>query len=136
MNKMTDDYTLLGLGELTSIVTGINISAWGSQVLLECIYDPIGDSLPYQLLFQRCREVHFEIHDLEEIGEFEADLIGISLGENDYKQPAIIHTDIFEISLLYDRMCLGFGVNNIRDIVPKTVREIALGNLGKVILTG
>lgn len=101
---MTDDYTLLGLGELTSIVTGISISAWGSQVLLECIYDPTGDRLPYQLLFQCCREVHFEVHDLEEVGECEADLIGISLGENDYKQPAIIHTDIFEISLLYDRI--------------------------------
>lgn len=101
---MADDYVLLGLGELTSIVTGITLSNWGSQVLLDCIYDPTGDRLPYQLLFQACREVRFDVHDLEEVGEYEADLIGVNLGKNNYEKSAIIYTDIFEISLLYKQM--------------------------------
>jgi hypothetical protein len=48
---MADDYVLLGLGELTSLITAITISGWGSQVLLECIYDPTGGRLPYIPLF-------------------------------------------------------------------------------------
>jgi hypothetical protein len=125
---MADDYVLLGLGELTSIVTAITISAWGSQVLLECIYDPTGDRLPYQLLFKNCREVRFEVHDLEEIGQCDADLIGISLGKNNHQKPAVIHTDIFEISLLYEKVELGIGMNKIRDFVP-LISDIPLVNV-------
>jgi hypothetical protein len=98
---MADDYNLLGLGELTSLVTNVKVSLWGAEVLVECLYDPMGDRIPYSLIFQDCREIGWNVHDEEEIGEPLADLIGIHLGEDSHRKRAVIHTDIFEIAILY-----------------------------------
>lgn len=98
---MADDYELLNVGGLTSLVTNVNVSLWGNEVVLECIYDPTGDRTPYSLVFQDCRFITWEVHDEEEVKEPEADLIGIHLGEDAHRKAALIHTDIFEISILY-----------------------------------
>jgi hypothetical protein len=100
---MADDYNLLGLGELTSLVTNVKVSMWGAEVLVECLYDPTGDRIPYSLIFQDCRDIGWNVHDEEELGEPLADLIGIYLGEDAHRKRAVIHTDIFEISILYGR---------------------------------
>ena len=104
---MPDDYNLLNVGGLTSLVTNVNVSLWGNKVVLECIYDPTGDRSPYSLVFQDCRLITWEVHDEEEIQEPEADLIGFHLGEDAHRKAALIHTDIFEISILYG----SFSVN-------------------------
>jgi hypothetical protein len=98
---MADDYELLNVGGLTSLVTKINVSLWGNEISLECIYDPTGDRSPYTIVFHDCRFITWEVHDEEEIQEPEADLIGIHLGEDAHRKAALIHTDIFEISILY-----------------------------------
>ena len=98
---MRDDYYLLELGGLTSLVTSVKVSLWGNEVSLECVYDPTGDRLSYVLIFQDCCDIRWTVHDAEEVHEPEADLIGISLGKNAHQKPAVIHTDIFEISMLY-----------------------------------
>ncbi|MBD2184233.1 hypothetical protein [Aerosakkonema funiforme] len=98
---MADDYNLLGLGGLTSLVTNVNISHWGTEVLVECLYDPTGDRLPYSLVFKDCRAIKWNVHDEEEVEAELADLIGIHLGEAAHLKPALIHTDIFEISIVY-----------------------------------
>ncbi|MFB2894316.1 hypothetical protein ACE1CI_15505 [Aerosakkonemataceae cyanobacterium BLCC-F50] len=98
---MADDYNLLGLGGLTSLVTNVKISRWCTEVLVKCLYDPTGDRLPYSLVFNDCREIRWDVHDEEEAEEELADLIGIHLGENAHRKPALIHTDIFEISIVY-----------------------------------
>lgn len=97
---MPDDYNLLGLGEYTSLVKNVTVSSWGSEVRIECLYNPIERS-PYVLVFRDCRDIKWTVHDEEEVGEPFADLIGIHLGEDAHRQPALIHTDIFEISILY-----------------------------------
>ncbi|TAE62340.1 MAG: hypothetical protein EAZ86_31275 [Oscillatoriales cyanobacterium] len=109
---MPDDYNLLNLGGLTSLVTNVNVSLWGNEVLLECIYDPTGDRLPYFLVFHDCREIMWEVHDEEEVKEPEADLIGIHLGEDAHLKAALIHTDIFEISILYGSFSIHKGQNS------------------------
>lgn len=98
---MSDDYNLLNLGGLTSLITNVRLSLWGNEVVLECLYDPTGDRLPYTLNFKDCQEIRSRIHDPEEVHEPCAELIGIHLGEGDRQKTALIHTDIFEISLLY-----------------------------------
>jgi hypothetical protein len=95
------DYHLLGLGDSTSLITDVEMSLWGSELLFRCVYNPMGKRLPYKLIFQDCQDIRWTVHDLEEVNEQEANLIGISLGENEYRQPAVIHTDIFEVSILY-----------------------------------
>jgi hypothetical protein len=45
MSDWKDDYNLLGLGGLTSLVTNIKVALWGNEVLIECVYNPEERSL-------------------------------------------------------------------------------------------
>lgn len=98
---MADDYELLNLGGLTSLITNVNISLWGNEILFECIYDPTVDRLPYSIVFHDCRDINWEVFHPEDVKDIEADLIGFHLGEDAHRQAALIHTDIFAISILY-----------------------------------
>jgi hypothetical protein len=100
MNDWKDDYNLLGLGGLTSLITNVKVSLWGNEVSIECVYNP-EERLPYVLAFKDCRDIRWTVHDDEEVGELEAEFFGISLGEPQHQKPAVITTDIFEISILY-----------------------------------
>lgn len=106
MTNMPDDYALLNLGGLTSLIKNVKVSGWGTEVSFECIYDPTGERSPYVLVFEECREIKWNVHDPEEAEEAEADLFGIHLGKDAHRKPALIHTDIFEISLLYGNLRL------------------------------
>lgn len=100
MNYWTEDYHLLGLGGLTSLIANVKIDRWGNQISFECFYNPEMRS-PYVIVFQDCREINWEVQSPEDIGELEADLIGIHLGEDAHRKPAVITTDIFEVSIRY-----------------------------------
>ena len=99
MTNWTEDYHLLGLGGLTSLITNVKISMWGNKILFECVYVPEKRS-PYRIVFQDYREITWEVYVPEEVGEAEADLIGIHLGEDAHRKPAVITTDIFEVSIM------------------------------------
>ncbi|MEH2459442.1 hypothetical protein [Nostoc sp.] len=103
---MPDDYHLLKLGGLTSLITSVNMSLWGSEVSVECVYDPTEDRFPYVLVFQDCRDIRWSLHDSEEVHEPEADLIGFSMGAESHKKAAVITTDIFELSIIYGSFVL------------------------------
>lgn len=105
---MADDYHLLGLGGLTSLITNIKVSLWGNEVLFECLYNPEAPS-PYVMVFKDCREMRWDVHDPEEVQDTFADLIGFHLGEDNHREPALIYTDIFEISLLYGSFTIHKG---------------------------
>ncbi|MEG4206814.1 hypothetical protein QUA20_23180 [Microcoleus sp. Pol7_A1] len=100
MSDWKDDYNLLGLGGLTSLITKVNLCSWGNEVLIECVYNP-EERLPYILAFKDCRDISWTVHDEEAVGELEAEFFGIALGEPEHRKPAVITTDIFEISILY-----------------------------------
>lgn len=108
MSDWKDDYNLLGLGGLTSLITNVIVSKWGNEILIECVYNPI-ERVPYVMIFQDCRDIRWTVHDEEEVGEAEADIFGISLGEGSHRKPAVIHTDIFEISIFYGSFSLHKG---------------------------
>lgn len=98
---MPDDYHLLKLGGLTSLITSVNVSLWGNEISLECVYDPTEARLPYVLVFQDCCDIRWSVHDSEEVHEPEADLIGFSIGAESHRKAAVITTDIFELSITY-----------------------------------
>ena len=112
---MPDDYNLLNLGELTSLVTNVNVSFWGNEIVFECIYDPTRDWLPYTIVFHDCRDISWEVFHPEDVQDPEADLIGIHLGEDAHRKAALIHTDIFEISILYG----SFSIHKEEDLNPE-----------------
>jgi hypothetical protein len=100
---MDDQYHLLGLGSAASIIIGIELAEPGQRVLVRGLYDPKARR-PFEMVFTRCREVHLEYLSDEPRPEagLETPLIGISLGEERHRSPAIITTDAFELSILYD----------------------------------
>jgi hypothetical protein len=108
---MADDYNLLNLGGLTSLITKINVSLWGNQIVFECIYDPTGHRSPYSIVFQDCRDISWEVFHPEDVKDPEADLIGFHIGEDAHRTAALIHTDIFAISILYGSFSIQKGEN-------------------------
>jgi len=98
------------LGGLTSLITKVNVSSWGNEVLIECVYNP-EERLPYILAFKDCRDISWTVHDEEAVGELEAEFFGISLGDPEHRKPAVITTDIFEISILYGSFSIHKGEN-------------------------
>ena len=110
MSDWKDDYNLLGLGGFTSLITKVNLSLWGNEVLIECVYNP-EERLPYILAFKDCRDISWTVHDEEAVGELEAEFFGISLGDPEHRKPAVITTDIFEISILYGSFSIHKGEN-------------------------
>ncbi|MCU0542883.1 MAG: hypothetical protein MUE44_11910 [Oscillatoriaceae cyanobacterium Prado104] len=113
---MPDDSELLNLGGLTSLVTKVNVSLWGNEISFECIYDPAGDRSPYTIVFHDCRNIRWEVFHPEDVDDLEADLIGIHLGEDAHRKAALIHTDIFEITILYG----SFSVRKAENFHAKT----------------
>lgn len=97
------DYYRLGLGKASSLVESFRLVDWGATVLVECLYDPLGERERYQLLFQGCSSLRIDMIPDAPIHELEADLIGISLGEENGRQPAILTTDLFELHLIYQQ---------------------------------
>jgi len=95
------DYELLGLGPATSLVTSVAVDKWGSELLISCIYDPLGLRRPYQLFFADCHDIRWEVIRPEDVKDSEADLVGFSIGLDAHRSFAIVHTDIFELRILY-----------------------------------
>lgn len=98
---MLEELNLVNLQEFTSLITNIKLLAFGNELELECIYDPQGIKLPYQLYFQDCNEIQLSLHSPENSHDLEADIIDFQLGQEQHQKPAIIYTDIFELLISY-----------------------------------
>jgi hypothetical protein len=97
---MDDQYHLLGLGPAASVISAMELSVPGYQVLVKALYDPLL-RMPYQILFSKCRDVRLtHTGDAPQVAS-ESPLIGILLGQRSHQSPAVITTDDFELSILY-----------------------------------
>lgn len=97
------DYHLLGLGNASSLVRSLRLADWGATVLVECLYDPLGIRRTYQLLFRGCSQLRIDMMPDASVHEPEADLLGISLGRDGGRQPAVLTTDLFELHVTYQQ---------------------------------
>lgn len=95
------DYALLGLGDRTSVVTGVSVTNWGGRVVISCLYNPSLINRPYQLSYTDCRELQWDVTFPEDTNDSEAELIGFTMGTPDHGKRAVITTDIFELLILY-----------------------------------
>src|SRR5438445_11926402 len=96
------DYDRLGLGTASSLVQSVRIIQWGTIILLDCIYDPLGERKAYQLSFRGCSQLRIDVMPVAPVEEQEADLLGISLGQEGGRQPAVVTTDLFELQVAYE----------------------------------
>lgn len=97
------DYHRLGLGSASSLVRSIRITDWGASVQVDCIYDPLGKRKGYRLSFQGCSQLRIDMMPDALVQEQEADLLGISLGQEDGRRPAVLTTDLFELRVTYQQ---------------------------------
>ena len=97
------DYHRLGLGTASSLVQSVRITQWGATVLVDCLYDPLGERRPYQLSFRGCSQLRIDMIPDAPVLEPEADLLGITLGREGGCQPAVLTTDLFELHVTYQQ---------------------------------
>ncbi len=87
--------------DFLSVVIGVRTSQWESDLQIECIVDAV-DRQPWILHFKNCREVHWYIHESESLQDREADLISFKFGKDNHQEQAMLGTDIFDVSVLYE----------------------------------
>ena len=97
---MTDDKKI-NPENFLSVITGVHVSQWGSDLQIECVVDAV-DRQPWILHFKNCCEIRWYINEPESVQDKEADLISFKFGEDDHRAPAIVGSDIFVISVLYE----------------------------------
>lgn len=97
------DYQRLGLGDASSLVRDFRIADWGTTLIVDCTYDPLGEQTKYQLTFLECSQLRIDALPNAPVDEEEAEMIGLTLGECDYRQPAVLTTDLFEMHVSYGR---------------------------------
>jgi hypothetical protein len=87
------------------LITGLRLQTWGKDTVLDCLYDPNLRKL-FQLVFRKCKSLQLEL--LNEIGErdIEANVIGISLGKDKFREQANIRTTLFDFYVLYDHIVI------------------------------
>jgi len=95
------DYHHLGLGTASSLIRSIRIADWGASVLVDCIYDPLGERRVISYHSGGCSQLRIDIIPDAPVHEQEADLLSISLGQAGGRQPAVLTTDLFELHVTY-----------------------------------
>ena len=101
----TKIYELMGIPALGILLTGVEILSWGRELVLECLYAPLDHSKPFKIVFEGCEEIHWEVYG-EDSADTTADVIGIDIGADRYAEPAVINTDIFEVTVLYNELTI------------------------------
>ncbi len=92
---------LVELGLAPSFITAIDISHWGSEVVVACLYDPDNARRPYRIVFHACDNLHWEVFHADALRDAEADFIDFAVGVKDGRSTAIIEADIFELVVSY-----------------------------------
>jgi hypothetical protein len=98
-------FELLGVEPGRMTVRDVQVSAWGSEVLISCAYEGDGPR-PFQLLFEECSSIQWDVHGNLDDPDTDAELMGLFLGEEAHREAAIIYAEPFEIAVLYGSFTL------------------------------
>lgn len=103
-------YELLGVAPGRLAIAGVQITAWGRDLILECTYgegeDGAAGRQPFQLLLEGCQSIQWDALGYADEQDAEALVVGMFLGEEGHGAAAIIATDVFELSVLYGTLTL------------------------------
>ena len=101
------DYQALGLGEAASVVTAVTRDKNEHTIMISCLYDPQDTQMPYTLCFKQCEHIAWQTCETcLDLQQLDAELIGISLGTSGAQQQAVLTTDVFELSFVYESFFL------------------------------
>ncbi len=105
MTGRTQIYELMGVPAQGILLTDARVQLWGKELLLDCLYAPWESSKSFQVLFINCKEIHWEFYGNGGIDTL-ADVIGILLGADEYRKPAVVNTTMFEVIVLYGKLTI------------------------------
>lgn len=83
-----------------ALITAVRILDWGRRVIVEGVDDPVTRN-DFQIDFGDCRELRWSLYEDAPVDDAEADVIGICLGRDHHREPAVVTTDLFELSIRY-----------------------------------
>jgi hypothetical protein len=91
------DVPMGGLG-----VIGIESRLWGKEYVVHFLYNPLTQDKPFHILFKDCSSYRWDTVGSEiDERDVNADVIGFGIGLDQHRQPAVLTTDLFEISIHY-----------------------------------
>jgi hypothetical protein len=99
----TELFDMLGVEPGALELLGVQVGAWGTEVTLDCSLD---DERKFHVLFEGVTSIQWDVHDAPDEHETSTPVIAVFLGDANYGAAAIIATDIFELSVLYDDISL------------------------------
>lgn len=102
-------------------MTKVETKLWGNELLFSCLYEPSGSRQPYQLVFSNVHDIRWCVHDTNQLEVSVADFTGFIIGEENHQKPAIVTTDVFEISVLYETLSIQVG-SHFRQVVHPSAR--------------
>lgn len=88
-------------------VRDVHLRDWGSDLVLDCSYDPGQPDapIPFQIMLQDCREIQWRVYahlkHLEDMTLPAAELVNIALGTENHHKPLNLLTDSFGLTVLY-----------------------------------
>lgn len=102
---MTDHYKifeLLGVEPRGLFLTDVNVNWSNHRVTIDGLYDP-DKLIPFQLTFAEVRSVVCTLSDEAEMVEVNepADVYFLLVGEGQYREKAVIHTNLFDVEISY-----------------------------------
>lgn len=106
MTPEQEIFDMLGVEPGNLNITNVHITNWGTDVQLDLEYRPADEqpAQPFQLVFEDCRSLTWDVHDYSDEQDVTTIVLGLFLGEGQHQESAIIYTDIFELSVQYGEM--------------------------------
>lgn len=96
----------LGLPPGNLAVRAIQLEAWGSQIVVDCIYRFPPEEKLFRLIFHDCRSIEWIVQKttVNMTGLEEAQLIAHDLGKENYERTARLATTLAEVLIAYDKL--------------------------------
>ena len=102
---MVDDiYQRLDVRDSAIFVTAVKTHQFGGILVVECMYWGTDPHRQFELIFEDCSKIEWEINDDYKGIDTEADVIGVDFDDDHYQ--AAIQTDIFAIQVLYRKLTI------------------------------
>ena len=90
------------------LIEHVNIDNWGTEVILQAIFDPaLPDTSRFKLVFSKCLTLTWDTEENEfDERDRVADVIGFDRYEELNQHKAVITTDLFTLIIVYRELTL------------------------------
>lgn len=105
--KTPEIFESLRLDQGAWLITDFIFSRWGTELTIHGQYHPLKPETRLHFTFKNCQHIEWESLN-DEIDEMDTtvDVIGMELGQDHQRKPAVITTRFFEIVISYGELTL------------------------------